>query len=99
MRLSLDEPRVLRIPRARISREFTPRAVLAVVVIWIGIYYSMLGGLGYVLATSAFLLPLMAWFNRGKWIANAVSAVGFAAMTYWLFVALDVRLPRGVLPF
>jgi putative tricarboxylic transport membrane protein len=73
--------------------------VLAAVVIWIGIYYSMLEGLGYVLATSAFLFPLMAWFNRGKWIANAISAVGFAAMTYWLFVALDVRLPRGVLPF
>jgi putative tricarboxylic transport membrane protein len=73
--------------------------VLAVVVIWIGIYYSMLEGLGYVLATSAFLLPLMAWFNRWKWVANAISAIGFAAMTYWLFVALDVRLPRGVLPF
>ena len=73
--------------------------VIAVVVIWIGVYYATLEGLGYILATSAFLFPLMAWFNRGKWLANALSAVGFAAMTYWLFVALDVRLPRGVLPF
>ena len=83
------------------AAQFDPAVlkVLVVVVIWIGIYYSMLEGLGYVLATSAFLFPLMAWFNRGKWIANAISAVGFAAMTYWLFVALDVRLPRGVLPF
>ncbi|HEX9674198.1 MAG TPA: tripartite tricarboxylate transporter TctB family protein [Burkholderiales bacterium] len=73
--------------------------VLAVVAIWIGIYYAALEGLGYIVATSAFLFPLMAWFNRGKWLANALSAVVFAAMTYWLFVALEVRLPRGVLPF
>lgn len=73
--------------------------VLGFVVIWVGIYYTTLERLGYILATCAFLFPLMAWFNRGKWLANAVSAVGFSALTYWLFVALDVRLPRGVLPF
>lgn len=80
---------------------FDPKVikVLAVVAIWIGIYYSLLERLGYILATTAFLFPLMAWFNRGKWLANAISAVGFAAMTYWLFIALDVRLPKGVLPF
>lgn len=73
--------------------------VLVPVAIWIGVYYAMLEGLGYILATSAFLFPLMAWFNRGKWLANAASAVGFSALTYWLFVALEVRLPSGVLPF
>ncbi|HSD99321.1 MAG TPA: tripartite tricarboxylate transporter TctB family protein [Burkholderiales bacterium] len=80
---------------------FDPRVVkvLAVVVFWAGVYYATLEVLGYVLATSAFLFPLMAWFNRGKWLANALSAVAFAALTYWLFVALDVRLPRGLLPF
>lgn len=87
--------------RAHGAPLFDPKVlkVLAVVAIWIGIYYSMLERLGYILATTAFLFPLMAWFNRGKWLANAISAVGFAALTYWLFVALDVRLPRGVLPF
>jgi putative tricarboxylic transport membrane protein len=80
---------------------FDPRVVkvITVVVIWVGIYYATLEALGFVVATSAFLFPLMAWFNRGKWLANALTAVAFAAMTYWLFVALDVRLPRGVLPF
>lgn len=80
---------------------FDPKVlkVLGPVAVWIGIYYATLEALGYVVATSAFLFPLMAWFNRGKWVANALSAVGFAAMTYWLFVALDVRLPRGILPF
>jgi putative tricarboxylic transport membrane protein len=80
---------------------FEPRVakVITGVAIWVGIYYATLEPLGYILATCAFLFPLMAWFNRGKWLANALSTVAFAAMTYWLFVALDVRLPRGVLPF
>jgi len=73
--------------------------VLAVVVIWAGIYYGTFETLGYILGTSLFLLPMTAWFNRGKWLANILSAVIFSAMTYWLFVALDVRLPKGILPF
>jgi putative tricarboxylic transport membrane protein len=80
---------------------FDPKVlkVLGAVVIWIGVYYATLERLGFVLATSAFLFPLMAWFNRGKWLVNALSAVAFSGLTYWLFVALDVRLPRGLLPF
>ena len=83
------------------SAAFDPAVVkvLAVVVVWIGLYFATLESVGYVLATFAFLLPLMAWFNRGKWLVNALSAAAFSAMTYWLFVALDVRLPKGVLPF
>jgi hypothetical protein len=41
----------------------------------------------------------MAYFNRGKWIANVASAIGFSALIYWLFVKLDVNLPSGILPF
>jgi hypothetical protein len=73
--------------------------VLAVVVIWFGVYCAALERLGFILATFAFLLPMMAWFNRGRWLANALSAAGFSVMTYWLFVALEVRLPKGLLPF
>jgi len=73
--------------------------VLAVVAVWTGVYYATLQALGYIVATTLFLLPIMAWFNRGRWLANILSAIGFSAMTYWLFVALDVRLPRGILPF
>ena len=80
---------------------FDPKVlkVLAVVAAWTGVYYASFQALGYIVATTLFLLPIMAWFNRGKWLANVLSAIGFAAMTYWLFVALDVRLPRGILPF
>jgi putative tricarboxylic transport membrane protein len=80
---------------------FDPKVVkvLGAVVIWMGVYYATLDWLGYILATSAFLFPLMAWFNRGKWLTNALSAAAFSGLTYWLFVALDVRLPRGLMPF
>ena len=80
---------------------FDPRVlkVLGAVAIWTGVYYAAFQPLGYILATILFLLPLMAWFNRDRWLANVLSTIGFSAMTYWLFVALDVRLPRGILPF
>ena len=73
-------------------------AVLAVVVVWTGAYYLVFEPLGYVLATSIYLLPLMVWFNRGRWIMNVVSTIVFVLLTYYLFVALEVRLPAGVLP-
>jgi putative tricarboxylic transport membrane protein len=73
--------------------------VLGVVVIWFGVYIALLERLGFILSTFVFLLPMMGWFNRGKWLANTLTAAAFSALTYWLFVALEVRLPRGILPF
>jgi len=79
---------------------FEPRviAVLAAVVVWTGAYYLAFVPLGYILATSIYLLPLMAGFNPRKWIANIATAVLFAAGTYWLFGKLEVALPKGILP-
>jgi len=81
--------------------DFEPKVlkVLGAVAVWTGLYYATFEKLGYIVATSIYLVPMMAWFNRGKWVANVVSAVAFSALTYWLFVTLDVRLPRGILPF
>jgi putative tricarboxylic transport membrane protein len=73
--------------------------VLGVVVVWIVIYFAFFESLGYVLATSVFLLALMAWFNRGRWLANVLSAVLFSAGSYFMFAWLDVHLPSGILPF
>jgi putative tricarboxylic transport membrane protein len=88
-------------PAAPAEPLFEPKVVkvLLGVVVWTGIYYASLQKAGYLLATSVYLLPLMAWFRRGRWITNILSAVGFSALTYWLFVTLDVSLPKGVLPF
>ena len=73
--------------------------VLAAVTVWTGIYYAIFNPLGFIVATSVYLLPMMAFFYRGKWIANIVSAVGFSLLIYSLFVKLDVNLPQGILPF
>jgi putative tricarboxylic transport membrane protein len=81
--------------------QFEPKvmAVLAAVCVWTAVYYLVFDDLGYVLATAIYLLPMMAYFHPGKWIANVFSAVFFAGLTYWLFKTLDVNLPQGVLPF
>jgi hypothetical protein len=52
--------------------------------------------LGYVVASTLYLLALMAWFHRGKWVANISTAVLFSVLSYLMFVKLDVNLPRGV---
>jgi putative tricarboxylic transport membrane protein len=69
------------------------------ITVWTGIYYAAFERLGYVVATAIYLLALMAWFHRGKWVANVLTAVLFSGLSYWMFVALDVRLPTGILPF
>jgi putative tricarboxylic transport membrane protein len=67
--------------------------------VWTGLYYAAFERLGYVLATAVYLLALMAWFHRGKWVANVLTAVLFSTLSYAMFIALDVRLPTGVLPW
>lgn len=73
--------------------------VIAAVTVWTGIYYAMFEKLGYIVATAIYLFALMAWFNRGKWPANALTSVLFCVLSYWMFVKLDVNLPKGILPF
>jgi putative tricarboxylic transport membrane protein len=73
--------------------------VLAGVVVWTGLYYAALQTLGYIVDSAIYLLALMAWFNRGKWIANGLTAVLYSVLSYIMFVKLDVNLPKGILPF
>jgi len=73
--------------------------VIVSVAVWTGIYYLAFDRLGYILATSLYLLALTAWFNRGKWTANVLTSLLFSGLSYWMFVTLDVNLPKGVLPF
>jgi putative tricarboxylic transport membrane protein len=70
--------------------------IIAGVAVWTGIYYAVFDKLGYIIATTAYLLALMAWFNRGKWLANVLTAVLFSVLSYIMFTKLDVNLPRGV---
>ncbi len=70
--------------------------MIVAVTVWTCIYYAVFDKLGYVIATTVYLLALMAWFNRGKWVANVLTAVLFSVLSYIMFVKLDVNLPRGV---
>jgi putative tricarboxylic transport membrane protein len=73
--------------------------VILAVAVWTGLYYVAFEPLGYVVATSVYLIALTAWFHRGKWVSNVVTSLLFAGLSYWMFVKLDVRLPTGILPF
>ena len=73
--------------------------LIAAIAVLTGVYYALFEPLGYIIATMTYLLALMAWFNRGKWVSNVLTAALFAGLSYWMFVALDVRLPTGILPF
>ena len=73
--------------------------VLAAVTVWTTAFYLVFEKAGFIVATSVYLIGLMAWFNRGKWIANVVSAVLFSILSYVMFLKLDVRLPQGILTF
>ena len=73
--------------------------LILAITVWTGLYYAAFERLGYIVATAIYLLALMAWFHRGKWVANVLTALLFSGLSYWMFVALDVRLPQGILPF
>lgn len=73
--------------------------VVGAVVVWTAIYFSVFELLGYVIATTVYLAVLTAYFNRAKWLANLLTSVLFSVLTYVMFQALGVTLPKGVLPF
>ena len=94
-------------PRVQAARE-TPQdpigrrayVIVGLVAVWTFVYFLVFERLGYVVATSIYLFVLMIRFNRGKWLANALTAVLFCAGSYYMFTALlGVTLPRGVLAF
>jgi putative tricarboxylic transport membrane protein len=74
--------------------------VVGAVVAWTALYLLVFERLGYALATSGYLLVLMAWFNRGRWTANVLTAVLFSFGSYLAFTRLfGAPLARGILPF
>jgi putative tricarboxylic transport membrane protein len=85
-------------PPAPGPRDLRHLWAIAGTTVWMGIYYTVFEKLGYVVATTIFLLALMAWFNRGKWLANVLSTVLFSVLSFVMFVKLDVNLPRGLAP-
>jgi putative tricarboxylic transport membrane protein len=101
---------VLLLEIIRAKRKPVPRAVnaepvdlriylvVAGVVVWTIGYFLIFERLGFMTATSIYLLGLMSYFHRGKWVSNVLSAFGFAIGAYFLFKVLGVQLAPGILP-
>lgn len=84
------------VPAPTAVRDIRHLWILAGVVVWTGVYYLFLEKLGYIVDSAIYLFALMCWFNRGKWVANGLTAVLYSVLSYVMFVKLDVNLPRGV---
>jgi putative tricarboxylic transport membrane protein len=78
--------------------DFRVSLIIAGVVVWTFGYFLIFERLGFMISTSIFLLGLMAYFHRGKWVSNVFSAFGFAIGAYFLFKLLGVQLAPGILP-
>lgn len=64
------------------------------------LYALVLGFLGYLIATSLFLVGVMVLLGRRDWVKTIAIGVGFSAVTYFIFAyVLDVPLAHGILPF
>jgi putative tricarboxylic transport membrane protein len=76
-----------------------PLAVIAVMA-WMFVFYFLIERLGFLLSCAIFLAGLTGYFNRGRWMMNAVVYLGFPVGVYLAFTEiLGISLPRGVLPF
>jgi putative tricarboxylic transport membrane protein len=74
--------------------------VIGAVVVWTAVYFVIFEPAGYVLATTLYLIPLTAYFNRGRWVMNVSTCVLFALISYTMFTKmLGVNLARGIFPF
>ncbi len=74
--------------------------MIAAVSGWMALYFAAFEKLGYLIDTTTFLLGLMAYFHRGKWTANILTAVLFSTGSFFLFTkVLGVTLPKGLLTF
>lgn len=74
--------------------------VVGGVTIWTCLYLAAFEWLGFAISTGIYLLILMAYFHRGKWMSNILTSILFSFISYWMFTRwLQVSLPRGILPF
>ncbi len=82
------------------SSHWRQSLVIGTAVIWTGLYFVVFERLGYALSTTFYLLGLMAYFHRGKWLVNLLTSFLYSFISYWMFAKLlDVPLARGILPF
>lgn len=67
---------------------------------WTALFIAAFEPAGFILATSVYLLGLMAYFNRNRWRMNVLTALLFSVISYFSFTRLlGVTLAPGILPF
>lgn len=77
----------------------TSYMIVGGVTVWTFLYFLVFESLGYIVATSIYLLALTLFLNRGKWTANIATSIGFSLGSYVMFVKLlGVNLAPGILP-
>jgi putative tricarboxylic transport membrane protein len=75
-----------------------PARVLLGTAGWLALYYVAMEPVGYLISTPVFLAGLLAYFNRGRWLMNAIVTVAFTLVVDALFTyALGVPLAEGIL--
>lgn len=68
--------------------------------LWTFLYFRFFEPLGYVVATSIYLLVLVCYFHKGPWLTRILVPPLFAVGSYLVFTKLlGVNLARGFLPF
>ena len=76
------------------------RLLLLGMAVWTALYYFSFESVGYLVVTPLYMFPMLAYFNRGKWLINTLISLGFALAIYVVFAKiLQVSLPKGLLGF
>ena len=83
------------------SKKFFPeksslRKLILVLVSIVG-YGLLLKSVGFMVTTFLFLLLVLAFIGREKWVTALSFSLLTAVLSYLLFSALQVELPRGIL--
>ncbi len=73
------------------------RLVLALLALFI--YAFFLKPTGFLLTTFVFLVFVLRWLGREKWVSVVSFSLLTAVLSYLLFSALQVELPRGTWKF
>ena len=77
-----------------------PARVLWTVVAWTIVFLLAFEPLGYIVATTIYIFPMMVYFNPRNWWTNTITALLFPVGVYVLFVKyLGVMLPNGPIPW
>ncbi|MNR92482.1 Tripartite tricarboxylate transporter TctB family protein [compost metagenome] len=85
---------------AKVPEDKGPYVLVAAVVVLTAVYFIAFEFLGYAIATTIYLNVLMAYFNKGKWKTNVLTATLFSFGSYLAFTKLfGTPLAPGLLPF